>query len=110
MNVVVSVAASATADRAARPVSDLSLRISTPNDVEVEVLKQMEPILDLTERRQEGTDSWGSYSLGHWGDEARDFFLMLGMPAQEIGTRMDVAQLALLVDSDSVGECTVWAT
>ena len=110
MNAVVSVAASSTTDRAARPVSDVSLRILTPNDVEVEVLKQIEPILDLTEGRQEGTDSWGTYSLGQWGDEVREFFLMLRMPAQEIGTKMDVAQLALLVDSDSVGECTVWTT
>ena len=110
MNVVVSVTASGTADLAARPLSDVALQISTPNEVGVEVLKQMEPPLDLTERRQEGTDSGQSYPLGHWGDRARDFFLTLRMPAHEIGTRMDVAQLASMVDSESVGERTVWAT
>jgi hypothetical protein len=48
--------------------------------------------------------------LGHWGDEARDFFLTLRMPAQETGTRIVVAQLAVLVDNETVGECIVWAT
>jgi hypothetical protein len=110
MNVVLSVAPSATADWVARPLSPVALQILTPNDVEVGILKQMEPILDLTERRLEGADSVGSYSLGLWGGETRDLFLMLRMPAQEIGTRMDVAQLALLVDGETVGECTVWAT
>jgi Mg-chelatase subunit ChlD len=93
-----------------RPVSDVALQISTPNEVEVEIFKQIEPILDLRERGQEGTASGRSYSLGHWGDEARDYFLTLRMPAQEIGARMALARVTLLVDSESVDECLVGAT
>jgi von Willebrand factor type A domain len=93
-----------------RPVSDVALQVSIPNEVEVEIFNQMEPFLDLSERRQEGADSSRSYSLGRWGDEARDYFLTLRMPSQEVGSRMDVAQLTLLVGGESVDKCIVRAT
>ncbi len=71
-----------------KQVAEVALRVWTPQGAEVVALKQMEPPLDLSGGRAEAGPLAGDYATGSWGDEERDFYLSVGLPAGR-GRRRD---------------------
>ena len=60
----------------------------TPQGAEVVALKQMDPPLDLTGREPSAGPLAGDYTTGAWGDESRDYYLSVRVPAGR-GRRQD---------------------
>ncbi len=87
-----------------RQVAEVALRVWTPQGAEVVALKQMEPPLDLAGGRVEAGPLTGEYATGSWGDEARDFYLSIGLPAGEVDDEMLAARVTLVVGGEPVGQ------
>ncbi|HXN62461.1 MAG TPA: VWA domain-containing protein [Acidimicrobiales bacterium] len=75
----------------------VGLRIWTPKLADVVLLKQMEPQLDLTSTRVDVDPLVGEYATGSWGDESRDYFLSVQVPAKEVDEEMLAARITLVV-------------
>ena len=81
-----------------------------PQAGEVELLKQLEPDLDLTSSRMEVDPMVGQYPTGSWGDEVREFHLCVRVPPGTVGEpALRAAQVTLLVDGEKVGQVPVLA-
>ena len=92
-----------------RQVAEVALRVWTPQGAEVVALKQMEPPLDLTASRTVGGPLVGDYTTGSWGDESRDYYLSVRVPAGEIEDKMLAARVTLLVGDEPAGQALVTA-
>ena len=92
-----------------RQVAELSLRVWTPQGAEIVALKQMEPPLDLAGSRAADGPLVGDYTTGAWGDECRDFYLSVRVPAGAVEDKMLVARVTLLVGDEAVGQGLVTA-
>ncbi len=75
-----------------KQVAEVALRVWTPQGAEVVALKQTEPPLDLSGGRVDAGPLAGDYATGSWGDEQRDFYLSVALPAGEVGDEMLAAQ------------------
>jgi hypothetical protein len=87
-----------------RQVAEVALRVWTPQGAEVVALKQMEPPLDLTASRAEVGPLVGDYTTGSWGDECRDYYLSVRVPAGAIDDKMLAARVTLMVGDDPRGQ------
>jgi hypothetical protein len=67
----------------------------------------MEPPIDLSAGRAEAGPLAGDYATGSWGDEARDFYLSVGLPAGEVDDEMLAARVTLMVGDEASGQCLV---
>jgi hypothetical protein len=92
-----------------RQVADITLRVWTPQGAEVVALKQMEPPLDLTGSRTDAGALIGEYATGSWGDESRDFYLSVRVPAGEVGDKMLAARVTLVLAGEAMGQALVTA-
>jgi hypothetical protein len=92
-----------------RQVSEITLRVWTPQGAEVVALKQMEPPLDLTGTRAVTGPLVGEYTTGAWGDETRDYYLSVRMPVGQLGDKMLAARVTLVVGGEPVGQGLVTA-
>jgi uncharacterized protein YegL len=92
-----------------RQVAELTLRVWTPQGAEVVALKQVEPPLDLTGSRDAAGSLVGDYTTGAWGDECRDFYVSVRVPAGQVDDKMLAARLTLVVGGEPVGQGLVTA-
>jgi hypothetical protein len=92
-----------------RQVSEITLRVWTPQGAEVAALKQMEPPLDLTGTRTVTGPLVGEYTTGAWGDEARDYYLSVRVPTGAVGDKMLAARVTLVVAGEPAGQGLVKA-
>jgi von Willebrand factor type A domain/von Willebrand factor type A C-terminal domain len=90
-----------------RQVAEVALRVWTPQGAEVVALKQMDPPLDLSGGRVDAGPLTGDYATGSWGDEARDFYLSVGLPAGEVDDEMLAARVTLVVGGEPAGQSLV---
>ncbi len=90
-----------------RQVAEVALRVWTPQAAEVVALKQMDPPLDLSGGRVDVGPLTGDYATGSWGDEARDFYLSIGLPAGEVDDEMLAARVTLVVGGEPAGQSLV---
>jgi len=96
-------------DALQKQVADVSLRVWTPQGAELVALKQIEPPLELTSSRVDAGPLAGDYATGSWGDEARDFYLSVRVPAGEVDEEMLAARVTLLVAGEPSGQALVRA-
>ena len=92
-----------------RQVSEITLRVWTPQGAEVAALKQMEPPLDLTGTRAVSGPLVGEYTTGVWGDESRDYYLSVRVPAGQLGDKMLAARVTLVIEGEPAGQGLVTA-
>ena len=92
-----------------RQVSEITLRVWTPQGAEVAALKQMEPPLDLTGTRAVTGPLVGEYTTGAWGDESRDYYLSVRVPAGQLGDKMLAARVTLVIEGEPAGQGLVTA-
>jgi VWA domain-containing protein len=90
-----------------RQVAEVALRVWTPQAAEVVALKQMDPPLDLSGGRVDAGPLTGDYATGSWGDEARDFYISIGLPAGEVDDEMLAARVTLVVGGEPAGQSLV---
>ena len=69
----------------------------------------MDPPLDLTGSRADTGPLTGDYATGSWGDEARDYYLSIRVPAGDIDDEMLAARVTLMVGDEQVDQCLVRA-
>ena len=94
-----------------KQVGAVTLRVWTPQGGRVVVLKQMEPVVDLSGARVEVSELVGEYPTGPWGDESRDYHLSVRVPPGEIvDEKMAAARVTLVVDGEPAGQTPVLAT
>jgi hypothetical protein len=93
-----------------RQIGSVALQVRTPQGGVVELLKQLEPDIDLTSSRIEVDPMVGQYPTGSWGDETREFHLCVRVPTGTAGEpALRAAQVTLLVDGEKVGQVPVLA-
>ena len=97
------------ADALSRQLGEVRLRIWAPQGAEILMLKQMDPLLDLTNLRIKVNDLTGEYATGSWGDESRDYHLSVRIPAGDVGEEMLAARVTLMVGEEAAGQALVRA-
>ena len=102
-----------TASALGKTISEVSLRLWTPEGAVVRFVKQAAPVqVDLTGRRTESGPRTGDYPTGSWGAESRDYHVSVEVPPAGVGERM-LAARASLVRTDTgevLGQGRVLAT
>ncbi len=84
-----------------KEVSDVSLRLWTPQGATVRFVKQVAPTVeDLTARRTEAGPRAGDYPTGSWGDESRDYHVSVAVQPAGLGQEMLAARISLVLPSD----------
>ena len=84
-------------------VDSLRLRIWTPKDAQIQLVKQVNPdILDLTASREEVTPQIGDYPTGAWGDQTREFHVQVRFPARDLDSEMRAARVTAMVGDDEL--------
>jgi len=79
-------------------VSDVALRVWTPQGSKVKWVKQVAPTVeDLTLRSTEAGPRAGDYPTGSWGDESRDYHVCIQVPRSEVGEEMLAARISLVI-------------
>ena len=94
-------------DSLSRQVGEVALRVWTPQGGQVLVLKQMDPLLELTDNRVEVDPLRADYATGAWGDETRDYYLSVRVPVAD--EERLAARVILLVDGEEAGQGLVKA-
>ncbi|HET9138756.1 VWA domain-containing protein [Actinophytocola sp.] len=83
-----------------KAVSDVSLRLWTPQGATVKFVKQVEPTLtDLTDRRVESAPRSGDYPTGSWGTETRDYHVCIEVNPAGVGDKMLAGRVSMVVPS-----------
>ena len=90
-----------------KQVAEVALRVWTPQGAAVVALKQTEPPLDLSGGRVDAGPLAGDYATGSWGDEERDFYLSVALPAGEVDDEMLAARVTLMVGGEPAGQSLV---
>jgi uncharacterized protein YegL len=93
-----------------RQIGSVALQVRTTQGGGVDLLKQLEPDIDLTSSRIEVDPIVGQYQTGSWGDEIREFHLCVRVPPGAVGEpARRAAQVTVLVDGEKVGQVPVLA-
>lgn len=93
-----------------RAVGRVSLRVWCPKDASVRLVRQVSPdVQDLTTRAAQLDAFRWQYPLGAWGDETRDYELVVELPRNDVGVEMLAARVELVVGDDVVGQEVVRA-
>jgi hypothetical protein len=91
--------------------ADVRLRVWTPREAGVIVVKQVSPdIDDLTSRGTRIDERTVEYATGAWGTEMRDYHLAVSVPRQAVGSEMLAARVSLIVDGEVASQALVKAT
>jgi hypothetical protein len=81
---------------------DVSLRVWTPQGAELAFVRQVAPtIAELTDRAVPVNALTADYPTGTWGEESRDFHVMIKVQPRELGDEM-LAGRVNLVEGDEV--------
>ncbi|MFD0683691.1 VWA domain-containing protein [Actinomadura fibrosa] len=84
-------------DAMGKEIADVVLRVWTPQNAEVGLMKQMAPTVeDLTGRRSEAGTRLGDYPLGAWGTEQREYHLSVTVPPGDVGRQMRAAWVKVI--------------
>jgi len=88
-------------DAMSKQVSDVSLRVWTPQQAEIRLVKQVAPTVeDLTSRRVAASAQVGDYPTGAWGPgESRDYHVGIRVLPGTVGQEMLAARISLVVNS-----------
>ena len=81
-----------------KQISDVSLRVWTPQHGQIKFLKQVAPdVVDLTGRRAVAGPQAGDYPSGAWGPgESRDYHLCVEVSPAGVGQEMLAARVSLV--------------
>jgi hypothetical protein len=83
-----------------KAVSDVALRLWTPQGAAVKFVKQVEPTLaDLTGRRVDSAPRSGDYPTGSWGSESRDYHVCIQVSPAAVGEKMLAGRVSMVVPS-----------
>ncbi|MFD0851916.1 hypothetical protein ACFQ07_06770, partial [Actinomadura adrarensis] len=77
-------------------VTDIMLRVWTPQHAKLKFLKQMVPTVDDLTGKRTGQGQIGDYPVGAWGDEEREYHLCVEVPAGDVGRQMRAAWLKVV--------------
>jgi hypothetical protein len=91
-------------------VADVQLRIWTPKGAEIAFIKQVSPTLRELSPVQADTPQAFDFPLGSWGDESRDYHLLVRIHPAEPGDEMLAARVSLLVGGEVSAHALVRAT
>lgn len=81
-----------------KEVADVQLRLWTPQNAEINFVKQVAPTIeDLTGRRTRTGPRAGDYPTGSWGDESRDYHVSVAVPSADVGNEMLAARISLVL-------------
>jgi uncharacterized protein YegL len=85
-----------------KTVSDVSLRLWTPQGAKVLFCKQVSPeIVDVTDRSRTVTDRMVDYPTGSWGsNESRDYHFCIQVTAGNIGDEMLAGRASLITQTN----------
>jgi hypothetical protein len=85
-----------------KTVSDVSLRLWTPQGAKVLFCKQVSPeIVDVTDRAKVVNDRIGDYPTGAWGiNESRDYHFCIQINAGNIGDEMLAGRASLITQTN----------
>jgi uncharacterized protein YegL len=85
-----------------KTVSDVSLRLWTPQGAKVLFCKQVSPeIVDVTDRARTVNDRMVDYPTGAWGsNESRDYHFCIQVNAGNIGDEMLAGRASLITQTD----------
>jgi hypothetical protein len=93
-----------------KQVAEVTLRVWAPQNAEIAVVKQMEPIMnDLTESRQDVGPLTGGYRTGSWGNESRDYYISVRLPEGKVDDEMLAARVTLMVGDEAMGQALIKA-
>lgn len=82
-----------------KQVADVSLRVWTPQQAEVQFVKQVAPAVeDLSARRVTSSAQVGDYPTGAWGPgESRDYHVAIRVAPGSVGQEMLAGRISLVV-------------
>jgi hypothetical protein len=93
-----------------KAVSNVSLRLWTPQGATVAFMKQAAPTIeDLTTRATPVDGLSADYPTGAWGSEARDYHLCIQVQPRDAGEEMLAGRLSLIVDGEAVSQALIRA-
>ncbi|MET0145081.1 MAG: VWA domain-containing protein [Ilumatobacteraceae bacterium] len=93
-----------------KQAADVALRLWAPRHARVEFFKQVAPTLqDLTAHATAVDERTRDVPTGTWGDESRDYHLLVVVPPQEVGAEMLAARVSLIVDGAVASQSLVRA-
>jgi hypothetical protein len=93
-----------------RRTADLRLRLWTPRGASVASIKQVSPTVeDLTPRSARVDDKTVEFPTGAWGDESRDYHVVISVPEHPVGDEMLAGRLSLMVDGAPVADALLKA-
>jgi hypothetical protein len=80
-----------------KSVADVALRLWTPRDAAVKIVKQVEPTVeDLTSRRTDADARRGDYPLGSWGAESRSYHVQIALKPGDVGDEVLAGRVSLV--------------
>ncbi|MDV6012040.1 VWA domain-containing protein [Haloechinothrix sp. LS1_15] len=93
-------------------VPDVALRLWTPKDAEVTLVRQVDPsVLDLTTHGEPAKAQATDYPTGAWEAETRAFQVRIAVPAAGVGDTMLACRVSVVgPDGDVLGNGKVLAT
>lgn len=81
-----------------KATADVALRLWTPRGAEIELVKQVAPVIeDLTAKQMALDELTGDYPTGAWGDEARDYHVCIKVSPGNVGEEMLAGRVSLVV-------------
>ena len=93
-----------------KQASDVMLRVWAPEGARVLFLKQVAPhISDLTNTGSASGSLTADYPTGSWGEESRDYHLLVRVKPGAIGDEMLAARVTVLLDGQPAGQGLVKA-
>ena len=94
-----------------KQVADVMLRIWTPQQAELQFVKQVAPTLDdLTGRRTQVSPQAADYPTGAWGGgESRDYHVCVRVASAAVGQEMLAARVSLVTGDQTLGQGLVRA-
>lgn len=94
-----------------RGVSNIDLRVWTPQGAQTLFVKQVAPTLeDLTSRRTQVNPLTAGYPTGAWADESRDYHVAVRLPAKSLGQEQLAARVQVVLGEAMQTQALVKAT
>src|SRR5262249_45164286 len=94
----------------AREISEVALRVWTPEGANVAFFKQVAPVIEeLTDRATQIDERTREYPTGAWGNESRDYHIGIEVPAHAVGDEMMAGRIMVMARDDNVAQARVRA-
>jgi hypothetical protein len=93
-----------------KEAADVALRLWTPKGAQVASVRQVAPAIeDLTSRAAVSGPLSADYPTGAWGDESRDYHVVINVPAHPVGSEMAAGRVSLVVDGEVLSQALIRA-